>query len=254
MEDQLQIARTALQALSRDRFGPGLVADRGIAAARGRAYDMAVATFNLMLASAWCDLHSHNTAHKAIDLAIDHADKADSERLTAAAHRCRATTHLAEGKLRDAEGAALLALELDEASGNALRLYQSQWIFANILTALERYTEARAEFDKAAEGASNLGHEVAYARVLTDHGAALTASGESMNAMALLTTALMALTRQEAGSGAWLGDLYRNMARAWRVAGDLTKADECFRQAIERYRLARRDYAADEVEREWRQR
>jgi tetratricopeptide (TPR) repeat protein len=254
LQDQVQIATTALEALGCDRFGPGLFEDRGSGVARGRDYDMAVAAFNLMLASAWCNLHGYSSALQAIDLAVDHARKADSERLVAAAHRCRAITHLAEGKLSDAESEVLLALELDEASDDGLRLYLCQWIFANILAALGRHIEARAEFDRAADRASDLGHAVAYARVLTDHGAALTAAGESMNAIAVLTTALMALKREETGSDAWLGDTYRNLALAWRAAGDLTRADECFHQAIERYRLARRQHAADEVEREWRRR
>lgn len=251
-QDQVQIATTALQALARSRFNGGLDAHRSDGGVRAR--DQAVATINLVLASAWCTLGEVPTALRAIDLADEHARALGTDRLLAEVHRCRANAYLAAGNLETAKSEALVSLDLADDMQDGLALYRGHWSLGNILAALGHHHEACDELDKAADGASNLGHAIPYARALTALGASMTAAGEPEDAISVLTTAEMALTRADAGSPAYLADVDLNMGRAWRAAGDPAGTEKHFRQAIERYRLARRYRLADDAEAERAQR
>jgi tetratricopeptide (TPR) repeat protein len=254
LQDQVDIANKALQALGRSRFSGGFHADGADGAARARDRDQAVATINLVLASAWCTWGGVPTALQAIDHAEEHVRKLGGGRLRADVHRCRANVHLAAGNLETAESEALVSLGLADDTQDGMALYLGQWSLGRIRAAQGRHHEARDELDKAADGASKLGHAIPYARVLTDVSASMIASGEPEDAIRVLTTAERALTQADAGSPAYLADVDRNMARAWRAAGDPTRAETYFHQAIGRYRLARRYRLAEDVEAEWAQR
>ncbi|RAS59566.1 tetratricopeptide repeat protein [Lentzea atacamensis] len=251
--DQLHAAKTALQALGRLRFSPEWIAGLGEDPDRARLHDLRVARFNLQLAFVLSNLHGPIDALKALDAAEERGRALGDAGVLAAVHRGRGRTHHAAGDLNKAERELRKALELDLASGDKRRIYLCRRDLGAVLADLERHEEAGAELHLAAVGTNELGDRIPHARVLTVAGAAFITAGEPVKAIAPLTLALDTMKQEEAGSDAYLADIYVSLARARRATNDPTAADHCFRKAVEHYRLAHRDRAAADVEAEWHQ-
>lgn len=199
-QNQLFLAQTMLESLSKEHFGIGRLENRGDADERDRLYNLATARVNLMLASVLSNRHGRRDALKAID-----------ER----------------------------------------GIYFGRRRYANVLTALGRFDEAQDQFDGAAEAASNLGHAIAYARVLTETGPCLTAAGKPAEAMAVLSTAQSTLDLEDAGCDAYLADIDRNKAFALHALNRPEGANICFQRAVERYEMGGRVRTADELKARW---
>lgn len=250
-QDQVHAAKQALHALNSVYSNPESVAGYEDDDDRARQHDLRVARFNLMLAAALTNLREYDEALQALEEAEQRGRATADVRVLAAVGRSRGRLHHAAGDLSEAERELRDALVLDEGIGDLRLIALCRRRLGTVLSSLRRYNDAGVQFHGAAVATLELGDRIGNARVLTESGAMFIAANEPEKAIAPLTTALDTMKREEAGSDAYLADIYRNLAHARRATKDLPAAEQCFRKAVEHYRLARRYTTAADLEAEW---